>query len=132
MLKDYKGSAVIAQGEAFEATPANIQIRLQSSVIEGVKLNLVPKKNRGEAVFAQMTFNMGNEDSLQGKGTAARCTASMLNKETKSKTRQHIQDHTNRCKSGLFPVFQGVHHGDLGVFTHKLPLLSDDGPPIFP
>lgn len=101
MLKDYKGSAVIAEGEAFEATPANIQSRLQSSVAGGVKINLVPKKTRGEVVFAQMTFYVGNENTLQGKGTAAKYTANMLNKGTQSKTRQQIQDELDKLKARL-------------------------------
>ncbi|MBS7564689.1 insulinase family protein [Mucilaginibacter sp. Bleaf8] len=99
MLKGYTGSQTIAQGEAFNATPANIQKRLVSSQAGGVKLNLLSKQTRGEAVVASMVFRFGSVASLQNKGTVAGLTAAMLNKGTKNKTRQQIQDELDRLKA---------------------------------
>jgi len=99
LLNGYTGSQTIAQGEAFDATPANIQSRLVTSKVGGVTLNMLTKKNRGEAVNVLLTFRFGNESNLQGKGMAPSFTAAMLNKGTKDKTRQQIQDELDNLKA---------------------------------
>lgn len=99
MLKDYKGAAEVAQGEAFDATPANIQSRLVSTTAGGVKLNIVPKKTRGEVVVSQLVLRFGDENSLKGRGTAGQFAARMIDKGTKSKTRQDIQDAFDKLKA---------------------------------
>ncbi|UEG54556.1 insulinase family protein [Mucilaginibacter daejeonensis] len=101
MLKGYTGSQTIAQGEAFDATPTNIQKRLTTTKVGGVTLNMLAKQTRGEEVVANMIFFFGNEASLQGKGTTASLTAAMLNKGTKDKTRQQIQDELDKLKANL-------------------------------
>jgi zinc protease len=99
MLKDYKGSQTIAQGEAFEATPANIQKRLVSSKSGGLAVNLLSKTTRGQSVRATITLRFGTEAALQGKGTIGGLTAAMLNRGTKDKTRQQIQDELDKLKA---------------------------------
>jgi zinc protease len=99
MLKGYTGSQTIAQGEAFDASPANIQKRLVTAKVGGVTLNMLTKQTRGEAVVASMIFYFGNEASLQNKGTTSSFTAAMLNKGTKNKTRQQIQDELDKLKA---------------------------------
>ncbi|WP_199269670.1 M16 family metallopeptidase [Mucilaginibacter lacusdianchii] len=99
MLKGYTGSQTIAQGEAFDASAANIQKRLVTAQTGGVKMNLLTKQTRGEAVVASMAFRFGSIQSLQNKGTVAGLTAAMLNKGTKNKTRQQIQDELDRLKA---------------------------------
>ena len=101
MLKDYKGSATIAQGEAFDATPDNIQKRLVKGKIGGLAINLVPKQTRGQSVRAILTLRFGNEQVLQGKGTIGTFTAAMLDKGTKSKNRQQIQDELDKLKASV-------------------------------
>lgn len=99
MLKGYTGSQTIAQGEAFDASPANIQKRLATSKIGGITLNMLTKQTRGESVVASMNFFFGNEAAVQNRGTAASFTAAMLNKGTKNKTRQQIQDEFDKLKA---------------------------------
>ena len=99
MLKGYTGSQTIEQGEVFAATPANIQSRLYSGKTGGVTLNLLPKKNRGGAVNALLTFRFGSESSLQGKEAVSSLTADMLNKGTTGKTRQQIEDAFDKLKA---------------------------------
>src|SRR5262249_13910623 len=54
MVKDYKGKAVVASGEAFDPSPANIDQRTRRGQLPcGIKTALLPKKTRGEAVNAQ-------------------------------------------------------------------------------
>src|SRR5439155_15281768 len=55
-LKDYKGDATVAAGEAFDPSPANIEARTARSEAGGIKLALLPKKTRGGKVVAQMTL----------------------------------------------------------------------------
>ena len=56
MLKDYKGSAVVAAGEAFDPPPKNIESRTaRSTHAAGLKLSLLPKQTRGDTVVANLT-----------------------------------------------------------------------------
>ena len=48
MLKDYKGDAAIAAGEAFDPSPANIESRTIRSGATGLKIALLPKKTPAE------------------------------------------------------------------------------------
>jgi zinc protease len=53
MLKDYKGDAVVAEGEAFDPSPANIDARtLKPAPTGGIQFALLPKKTRGQTVVA--------------------------------------------------------------------------------
>jgi zinc protease len=99
MLKDYKGSQTIAAGEAFDASPANIQKRLVTAQAGGLTMNLLPKQTRGQSVRAVLTLRFGSEASLKGKGPAGDFTADMLDKGTKNKTRQQIQDELDKLKA---------------------------------
>ncbi len=103
LVKDYKGSQTIAQGEAFDPSPANIETRTnRSELTNGMKLALLPKKTRGESVEATITLRFGDEKSLQGRAKAGQYAASMLNKGTSKKTRQQIKDEFDRLKANVF------------------------------
>ncbi len=63
MLKDYKGDANLAVGEAFDPSPANIESRTlrassngSANTPGGLKIALLPKKTRGGIVVANMTL----------------------------------------------------------------------------
>ncbi|HEY6147615.1 MAG TPA: insulinase family protein, partial [Thermoanaerobaculia bacterium] len=100
MLKDYKGDAAIAQGEAFDPTPANIDSRTtRSKLPNGMKLALLPKKTRGETVIANLTLRFGDEKSLMNTATAADLAADMLRRGTAKHTRQQINDEFDRLKA---------------------------------
>ena len=48
ILKDYKGEAAVAQGEAFDPSPANIESRTtRTKLPNGLQVALLPKKTRG-------------------------------------------------------------------------------------
>ena len=65
MLKDYKGNAAIEEGEAFDPSPANIDARtVRVTLPNGMKLALLPKKNRGGTVTAAINLHYGDEKSL--------------------------------------------------------------------
>lgn len=106
LVKDYKGSAVVAAGEAFDPSPSNIESRtIRSDEPVGLKLALLPKKTRGNTVVAQMTFRFGDEKSLMNRGTAGQFAGEMLMRGTTKHTRQQIQDEFDKLKArvGISP-----------------------------
>lgn len=107
MLKDYKGDAAIAAGEAFDPSPANIESRTMRPVTSGLKMALLPKKTRGGAVIAQMVLRYGDEHTLMNRSTAAQLAGSMLMRGTTKHTRQQIQDELDRLKARV-NVFGGI------------------------
>ena len=61
MVKDYKGDPAIAAGEAFDATPANLDARAQRfTLANGMKVVLLPKKTRGETVNISLRLHYGD------------------------------------------------------------------------
>ncbi|WP_435353478.1 M16 family metallopeptidase [Emticicia sp. SJ17W-69] len=100
LVKDYKGKALIAQGEAFDPSPANIESRTKrGQEASGIEFALLPKSTRGNSVRANITLRIGDEQSLQNKSTVAGYTASMLNKGTKTMSRQQLKDTLDKLKA---------------------------------
>lgn len=100
MVKDYKGQAAVAEGEAFDPSPANIQSRTSLDEIPGgLKLTFLPKKTRGATVNVNLTLRFGDEKSLMGKSTAAEAAGEMLMRGTTKHTRQQIKDEFDRLKA---------------------------------
>lgn len=117
-LKDYKGDAVVAAGEAFDPSPANIESSTTRSAAGGIKLALLPKKTRGGKVVAQMLFRYGDEQSLMNRSTAAELAGSMLMRGTTKHTRQQIQDELDRLKARLF-VFGSAPQASVQIETTR-------------
>ncbi len=100
VTKDYKGSAALAEGEVFDPSAANVEKRTaRSALANGFKLALLPKQTRGNTVNAYVSIRFGDEKSLSGRTTAAQLMGSMLDKGTKSKTRQQIKDEFDKLKA---------------------------------
>jgi zinc protease len=117
LLKDYKGGEPISQGEAFSPTSANIESRaVRSQLPSGAHIALVPRKTRGGAVVAQLRLEFGDEHSLFGKSAVAQLTAGMLMRGSKNKTRQQIQDESDRLKARVY-VYGGGGSVDAQVET---------------
>lgn len=103
LVKDYKGGERLAAGEAFEATPANIDSRTRAfSTPAGLKAALLPKKTRGESVNATLVLRFGSEAALMGKDEIGSLTASMLMRGSVKHTRQQIQDELDKLKARVF------------------------------
>jgi zinc protease len=104
LLKDYKGSQAVAQGESFDPTVENIEKRVRRSALSGgVKVALLPRKTRGEVVTGVLTLRYGNADSLKGNTTAAEVLADLMTRGTKKHTRQQLQDELDRLGARLRP-----------------------------
>ena len=107
LLKDYKGGAPISEGEVFSPTTANVEGRVvRSKLSNGAHVVLLPKKTRGASVQAEIRLEFGDEHALMGKGATAQLTAAMLMRGTKNRTRQQIQDESDRLKARI-GVFGG-------------------------
>ncbi|MDC8760048.1 M16 family metallopeptidase [Janthinobacterium fluminis] len=99
-LKDYTGRAVVAQGEAFDPSPANIEARTQRFALPGgLKGALLAKKTKGGTVSATVQLRLGTEASLQGKATAGSFAAGLLNRGTATLSRQEIKDRFDKLNA---------------------------------
>ena len=79
VLRNYQGQAAIEEGEAFDASPANIENRTRRLTLPGgMQLALLSKKNRGATVVGQLRLHMGDEASLMGQSTASDLAADLL------------------------------------------------------
>ncbi len=100
LVKDYKGEATISQGEAFDASPDNIDKRTIRADLEGgLKLSFIVKKTRGNQVNATLALHFGDENSLKGQDAAASFAGMLLMRGTAKKTRQQIRDEIDRLKA---------------------------------
>jgi zinc protease len=100
LLDGYKGEALISQGEAFEATPENIDKRTIRGKLEGgLDIAFIQKKTRGESVVANIRFRFGDLESLRGQATAGAMAGQMLMRGTSKRTREEIKQEFDRLKA---------------------------------
>ncbi len=100
LVKDYKGKEKVAQGEAFDASPVNIDARTRKVALStGLKAAFLPKKTRGEQVSATLTLRFGSETSLMDKDLAGEIAGQMLMRGTTRHSRQQISDEFDRLKA---------------------------------
>ena len=118
MVKDYKGDAMMAAGEAFDPSPANIESRVKRAKIGGLDVALLSKKNRGESVVANLTLRFGDEKSLMNRSDAAQFVGQLLERGTAKHTRQQIQDEFDRLKAQV-RVFGGATSAVVSIETTR-------------
>lgn len=93
LVKDYKGSADVAQAEAFDPTPANIDARTQEfTLASGLRVALLAKGARGQSVQARLRLHYGDVASLQNQDTVAAAVAALIDKGGAGLSRQQIAD----------------------------------------
>lgn len=127
LVKSYKGKAALGDAEAFDPSPANIDSRTKSGTIAGgAKYSMLSKSTRGNSVNMQITLRIGTEAALQNKTVIADLCADMLNKGTKTKTRQQIQDEFDKLKAnvGISGSGQGVSIDIQAVKENLVPVLK--------
>jgi zinc protease len=102
LVSDYKGRAAVALGEVFDPTPANLEARMQITALpEGLKIALLPKKTRGEAVHAVLTLRYGHEENLKGFEPAASFLPPLMMRGTQKLSHQQLQDELDRLQARL-------------------------------
>jgi zinc protease len=107
LLKDFKPKASTLSAEDFEPTQANIMKRTTLTTAGGVKLALLPKKNRGETVSVDLRQHFGDEQNLFGKGAIPGLTSAMLMRGTSRYDRVQLADAFDKLKiSGSLTHFQ--------------------------
>jgi len=100
LLADYRGRAAVAEGEAFDPSPANVDARTTAFTLpNGLQVAFLPKETRGDAAVVRLRLQFGDEASLMGRGTAGDMAGSMLMRGTATKTRQQIKDEMDRLKA---------------------------------
>jgi len=98
VLKDFKPAVSNLVAENFDPSQQNIMQRTTVTTAGGVKLALLPKKNRGETVTVDLRQHFGTEQSLFGKGTIQGLTSAMLMRGTTRYTRAELADAFDKLK----------------------------------
>jgi zinc protease len=95
------------QAESFDPTPANLDARTQRFVLDsGLKVALLPKGTRGQAVQARLRLRFGDVATLNGQDAVAGFVGALLDKGGAGLTRQQIADQFDRLQA------------DVGFFAH--------------
>jgi zinc protease len=101
-LKDYRGSAQVAQGENFNPTPRNIESRvIRATLPGGMKLALLPKKTRGATVVAQLALQWGDESSKANRAGACSVTSGMLLRGTRKNSREQLRNRFDKLNASV-------------------------------
>lgn len=102
LVADYKGRAAVAEGEVFDVSPANIEKRtVRSSLPNGMKLALVPKKTRANAVAGSIVLEFGDDKTLFGHRVTADLAADMLTRGAGKLSRSDITSKLDQLKAKL-------------------------------
>jgi zinc protease len=102
LVANYKGRADIEQGEAFEATPANIEARAQRLELpEGIKVTLLQKISRAQEAHLTLTLHYGNEENLKGYESAIGFLPELMMRGTRNLTYQQLRDELDRLGATL-------------------------------
>ncbi|WP_324670691.1 pitrilysin family protein [Hymenobacter sp. GOD-10R] len=118
LVKNYKGEKIVAAGEAFDVSPANIEARTKRGQEKDIKYATLAKSTRGNSVNVQLTLRYGDEKSLTNKPVVASMTASMLERGTKTRSYQQIRDELDKLKSRAY-VYGGTQTASVTVETAK-------------
>ncbi|MDN4059439.1 pitrilysin family protein [Massilia sp. YIM B02769] len=124
ILAQFKPRTSTLVAENFDPTQANIMQRTKLTTAGGVKLALLPKKNRGETVTVDLRQHIGDEKNLFGTGAVPELTGAMLMRGTTRFTREQLSDEFDRLKiSGSLSHFQTTRehlHEALRLVAHVL------------
>ncbi|MFZ6751383.1 M16 family metallopeptidase [Undibacterium sp. Ren11W] len=98
VMQGFSAKANTLSAEVFDPSPANIDARSQHSVVGGVQLTLLPKKNRGETVNVALRLHWGDQASLVGKKHIASFADSLLATGTSKFSRAQLADEFSKLK----------------------------------
>lgn len=127
MVKDYRGREALAQAEAFDPTPENIDRRtIRATLPSGLKLAMLPKGTRGNVVQLRLALRYGNEGSLNGMQTAAELMPYLMTRGVKNMDITQLTDELTKYRADL----SGSGMRGLATFSvktkreHLLPVLD--------
>ena len=111
MVKDYKGDPTVVAGETFDTSIANLDARTQRFTLpNGMKVALLPKTTRGQAVNFSLTLHFADEKSAFNKQAEGQFTGAMLMRGTTKKSRQELSDTFDKLRAHV-----GVSGNDVGA-----------------
>ncbi|MDX1645623.1 MAG: pitrilysin family protein [Longimicrobiales bacterium] len=100
MVEGYTGRETVAEGEAFDPSPENIDARTRTFTLSnGLEVALLPKETRGDQATLRVRLHFGDETSLTALGTAGGMAGAMIMRGTETRTRQEIQDELDRLQA---------------------------------
>ena len=101
-LDAYRSSESVDAGEAFDPSPANIELRMiRKTLANGIRVALLPKKTRGGAVNAQLALYWGDEQAKMNRATACSVAGGMLMRGTQKRSRAELRDAFDRLKASV-------------------------------
>jgi len=92
VMKDFKAKQSVLTSEVFDPSQDNINARTEITTIGGLKVALLPKKNRGEAVSVDLQLHWGDEKNLFNQQMVAAFADEMLMRGTSRYTREQLAD----------------------------------------
>lgn len=98
VLRDFKPRPASLVSEDFDPSQENILKRTALPTVGGLKLALLPKKNRGEAVSVELRLHWGDEKNLFGKYSVPALTHAMLTRGTSRYTREQLSDELDKLR----------------------------------
>ena len=98
ILKDYHGKASALTSENFDPSQDNIMARTELKQIGGLKVALLPKRNRGESVAVDIHLRWGDEKNQFGTQLAAAAANGMLTRGTSQYSRAQLADAMSKLK----------------------------------
>ena len=102
LLADFKGREAKAEVAAFDTSPAAIEAKtIRTTLPSGMKLAMLPKETRGNAVQLQITLRFGDAKSLVGYDAAAELLPVLMTRGTKQLDRAQLEDRLDQLQAQL-------------------------------
>ncbi len=102
LVRDYRGTQKVAEGEAFDARPANIDARtIKGALPNGMRVTLLPKRTRGGVVQGTIALRFGTEQALANRRVAGSIAGAMLMRGTLERNRQAMKDTLDKLKASV-------------------------------
>jgi zinc protease len=98
VMKGFKGKDSVLTSEVFDPTQDNINARTEIKTIAGLKVALLPKKNRGETVSVNLSLHWGDEKNMVNKSVVSAFAGEMLTRGTSKYTREQLADAFSKLK----------------------------------
>jgi len=118
-MKSFVPQAAAAAVAAFDAAPLAIEKQAQRLQLpSGAKAVLLPKPTRGNVVQGQVQLRFGNLDTLRGQRSTSDLLSALLDKGTRTLTRQQLRDRLDALKVEL-GVREGTSSLSLGFNTTR-------------
>lgn len=127
LTQNYQGKESDEELVEFEASIPNIQKHLSTQILSnGLKLGHLKKDVKGKKVSVNLTIPYGSSEILKGKKETLSVLGSLLKAGTTTRSKEDIQDETDRLKSSIGISFtsQNLSVG-ISSYEEQLPQVMD-------